>query len=468
MESSAQDEIVRARYRLDEPIGSGSQAETFRAVDLALARVVVVKRLTLRRARDWKAVELFERETSVLRGLEHPQIPKLLDAFQEGSSLYLVQELIEGRTLEEEARESSVSEEAAVAIARDVLRVLDFLHQKSPAVVHRDLKPANLIRRPDGSIALVDFGAAQTLSSLAGVNGSTVAGTFGYMAPEQLTGRVTPASDLYALGATLVFSLSGHHPAELEHDRMRLDFRPHVDISEAFARFLERLLEPALEDRFQGPQEALRVLERIQKRRRCEKRLMRRDAERCFVSPSTWIRVRRHGDAVVAEIPPLHDASARWSAAFALLLLAAGAGVAQLSPVGVAVGAPVVLFACARLLRAIRGAHLRIGPRRMVLRRELLGVPYAWSTAPTKSMWLEEEVDVNGDVMSSVSIWCGGERELRLAEGLRGADREWLLETLRAQLLAVRDLAVPIRSRPMDARMRINLLSIRKCRRCCG
>ena len=88
-------------------------------------------------------------------------------------------------------------------IATGLLGVLDYLHGRAPPVIHRDIKPSNVLLRPDGTPALIDFGGMRAWQP-AGAAGATVVGTFGYMAPEQAAGQATPASDLYALGATLL------------------------------------------------------------------------------------------------------------------------------------------------------------------------------------------------------------------------------------------------------------------------
>src|SRR5207253_7670015 len=150
--------------------------------------------------------------------------------------LYLAQELVEGEPLSDRLRAGAIDEAEARAIARQLLQILRYLHEHG--IVHRDVKPANVLRRPDGTLVLVDFGAARALEGV--THRATLVGTFGYMPPEQLGGTVDATSDLYALGATLVHLLGRKAPADtLGPDlELRLD---HLNVSPGFRAFLARL-----------------------------------------------------------------------------------------------------------------------------------------------------------------------------------------------------------------------------------
>lgn len=257
-------QVVGGRYRLEHELGRGGFAVTWRARDLQSGRAVAVKILSLRTVDHWKAIELFEREAKILRNLDHPQIPKYLDfiAPSEGDDRFvLVQELAAGRTLLDLIEGGWHPTEAeARAIADQLLGILEYLHGRSPAVVHRDIKPANIVRGTDGRIALIDFGSVR--ARLADTSQASTAGTFGYMAPEQLTGRAEPASDLYGLGATLVHLLSHRSPDQLPQRELRIDFRGAINVSPGFERWLARMLEPAPEQRFASAQAARSALHR--------------------------------------------------------------------------------------------------------------------------------------------------------------------------------------------------------------
>jgi hypothetical protein len=137
-----------------------------------------------------------------------------------------------------------MDEKELVRFLHDADQALTYLHGRAPPVIHRDLKPGNVIRRTDGSYAFVDFGAVR--DRLRPEGGSTVVGTFGYMAPEQFQGRAGPASDVYAIGATALALLTGKEPEELPHKGLTLDVRAALgtSVSEPLQAALVRMLEP--------------------------------------------------------------------------------------------------------------------------------------------------------------------------------------------------------------------------------
>jgi serine/threonine protein kinase len=260
------EEIIKDRYRILNPLGKGGIATTYAAHDLEMRQEVAIKVLSLRRLKDWKSLELFEREGKVLSQLNHPGIPKYLDYFQldteDDRRFYIVQEIALGQSLQDWVESGWRPTEIEVRdLAQKLLEILVYLHQISPPVIHRDIKPPNIIRQSDGNILLIDFGAVQDTYRHTMTSGSTIVGTYGYMAPEQFRGQAEPATDLYGLGATLLFVLTHKTPADFPENRLKIDFRSSVNISPGLADWLERLLEPLVEDRFTSAQEALAVLQ---------------------------------------------------------------------------------------------------------------------------------------------------------------------------------------------------------------
>jgi hypothetical protein len=212
------------RYVVIGVLGSGAQGSTLDAVDKLQGRPVAIKRFQVRGAKSWKDVELAEREARVLSSLSHPALPAYVEHFEEDGCLYLVMEKIEGERLSDiRARGARFSRSDVVRFLREVGVALDYLHGRAPPVIHRDIKPSNVIRRPDGTYALVDFGAVRDFLKPEG--GSTVVGTFGYMAPEQFQSRAMPASDVYATAATALSMLTGREPEQLPHQGLSIDVR---------------------------------------------------------------------------------------------------------------------------------------------------------------------------------------------------------------------------------------------------
>ena len=238
---------------------------TYEAEDLKNYQRVALKVVSLRQAKDWKILELFEIEAKVIANLNHPQIPKYLNYFyidtKQDRRFYLIRELVSGNSLATWVTKGWHPTEAEVKqVAIQILEILSYLHQLNPPIIHRDIKPENIILRPDGKIFLVDFGAVQDIYRQTISFSGTFVGTIGYMPPEQLQGKAYCASDLYSLGGTLLYLLTHRSPDELPQKRMKIDFRSCVKISPEFADWLEVILEPMWEDRFQSATEALNVL----------------------------------------------------------------------------------------------------------------------------------------------------------------------------------------------------------------
>ena len=260
------EKIIANRYKIIKILGQGGYAITYEAKDLQTNQIVAIKELSLRQISDWKVLDLFEREAKILALLNHPKIPKYLDYFQvdipDNRYFYLVQELAVGKSLAELIESGcQLSENEVRKIAIQILEILCYLQQLIPPVIHRDIKPANIICGEDWQVFLVDFGAVTNSYRQTLMGGSTSIGTFGYMAPEQFRGRAIPSTDLYGLGATLLFLLTHRSPADLPQNRMKINFRSQVQISSEFAEWLEVMLEPMEEDRFTSAQQANDILQ---------------------------------------------------------------------------------------------------------------------------------------------------------------------------------------------------------------
>ncbi|MEA5418485.1 serine/threonine-protein kinase [Spirulina sp. CCNP1310] len=241
------------RYSLTTALGQGGMGRTYGGQVMATGQPVAIKIVSLHQSRDWKVIELFEREAKILAQLDHPAIPKYLDYFEweEGGDLLfcLVQEWVRGVSLRQWVNKRGPMLEAdMVAIAQRILPILSYLHGLNPPVIHRDIKPDNLILQPKGDLYLVDFGAVQDVYRNSVSYASTFVGTLGYMPLEQLRGHSRPTSDLYSLGMTLQFLLTGKDPAPLVLDRPLRSQR--LPLSPERQAWLMRLIAPSPEDRW--------------------------------------------------------------------------------------------------------------------------------------------------------------------------------------------------------------------------
>jgi serine/threonine protein kinase len=258
-------ELLAGRYHLLELLGTGGSGSTYRAIRTRDGVEVAIKVLSLRHLQDWQQLQLFEREAQILAQLDHPQIPQYLEYFHIDTptdrAFYIVQQLAPGKPLNLLVESGWRGTEAEItSIASQILAILQYLQAQSPPLIHRDLKPHNIVRNDDGRVFLVDFGAVQETYNNTLLASHTVAGTYGYMAPEQFRGRATPASDLYGLGATILYLLTHRSPADLPQERLKVSFRAHVSINDRFADWLETMLEPNEVDRFPSAKQAHKAL----------------------------------------------------------------------------------------------------------------------------------------------------------------------------------------------------------------
>ncbi|PZO36972.1 MAG: serine/threonine protein kinase [Pseudanabaena frigida] len=261
--------IVNKRYQLERQLGQNAGRDTWLAKDLQKENeLVVVKLLAFGGNVQWENLKLFEREANVLKQLDHPRIPKYRDYFSiDDRSLWfgLVQEYIQGDSLREYiAKGYKFTESQVKQIAIAILEILIYLHELSPQVLHRDLKPCNLVLTgKEGearNIYLVDFGAVQDKAAAEGKS-FTIVGTYGYAPMEQYGGRAVAASDLYALGATLIHLLTGISPADLpQDDDARILFSDRTSASPHLVQWIQKLVEPIVKKRYSSARIALQAL----------------------------------------------------------------------------------------------------------------------------------------------------------------------------------------------------------------
>ncbi|MEA5619989.1 SUMF1/EgtB/PvdO family nonheme iron enzyme [Cronbergia sp. UHCC 0137] len=261
--------MLSGRYEIIRALGQGGFGTTYLAKDHQKPSKpqCVVKEL-LPQHLNTLAADFFEKEARVLENLgKHPQIPELLAHFQEKQNFYIVQEFIQGEVLKNEIIPGKpLSEGYITKLLQDALGVLAFVHQQG--VIHRDIKPANLIRRQeDGKVCLIDFGivkelTSQMMNSQGSLQTSLMAGTVGYMSPEQTRGKTVFASDIYALGVTAIQAITGLQTQQIEEDpqTVELVWREKARVSDHLAQVLTKMVRRHHSLRYQNAQEALQAL----------------------------------------------------------------------------------------------------------------------------------------------------------------------------------------------------------------
>ncbi|MGY6528791.1 MAG: protein kinase domain-containing protein [Cyanobacterium sp.] len=276
--------ILAGRYLPIKLLGKGGFGAAYLALDRysPTMRKCVVKQFQpegdLGEAELVVALELFEREALVLENLgnRHPQIPDLFAYFPlivqgtingkkqgEEQYFYLVQEYIEGQDLEQELlQRGAFSEQEVTQILKEVLKILAFVH--SNGSIHRDIKPSNVMRRHDGVIYLLDFGAVKVVTNH-GVNPqgkSTGIYSMGFAPPEQMAGaQVFPSTDLYALAVTCVHLLTGKPVTDLYDAYSNTwQWRKYVTVSDRLGLTIEKMLQHNPAKRFQNATDALKII----------------------------------------------------------------------------------------------------------------------------------------------------------------------------------------------------------------
>ena len=265
--------FLENRYEILEPVKAGGMGAVYKAVDGKLDNICAVKELLppayidpeeKLRITDW-----FKREAKLLAKLDHSNLPKVIDYFVNSGRYYLVMNFIEGEDLENRLkREGSpgLSEKLVIEWAKEILKVLHYLHTLEPPVIYRDIKPSNIMIHRDGRAILIDFGIANVFYKDSEYK-KTAVGTDGYAPAEQCRGRAEPRSDIYALGATMHHLLTGIEPLPFRFKNLR---KINSQISEDLEDVVMKALEDDVKDRFSGAEEMLHSLA-FQKEERKEK-----------------------------------------------------------------------------------------------------------------------------------------------------------------------------------------------------
>ncbi|MBE9115304.1 protein kinase [Lusitaniella coriacea LEGE 07157] len=269
-----QEKLIR-QYQILRTLGQGGMGTTYLAWDKTGSisghpLTFVLKEMNADMERIPKARELFEREARILKTLDHPGIPKYYDFFVHEGKKYLGMELVHGQNLEQRIyKEGPLTPQQGIEWMIQACNILEYLHSLRPPLVHRDVKPANLmVRNLDNRIVLLDFGAVKEIGTPPG----TRIGAEGYSAPEQDRGQPCPQSDIYAIGATLVFLLTRDDPMTHYH---RKDNQYCIDvtgilahreadlceIAPQLAQVIEQACAPNPRKRFSTAQELAKALE---------------------------------------------------------------------------------------------------------------------------------------------------------------------------------------------------------------
>jgi serine/threonine protein kinase len=259
--------VLQGRYEIIELLTRGGMGCVYRARHLRLRHTLAIKENLFTDTSE-QFIRLFEQEGTLLANLQHPQLPRVQDFFVEDGRSFFVMDFVEGQSLEEWLRQSggALAEGQIVDAAIHVCRVLEYLHSQRPPVIHCDIKPHNIFITPQGVVKLLDLGIAQLLTETAKASADAPhAFTPGFAAPEQWDGRAGPRSDIFGLGATIYYLLTGTtiragHEAFVFHEAPWLrSVKP--DVSRALAEVVSKCLRRDEDDRWQSARELREALE---------------------------------------------------------------------------------------------------------------------------------------------------------------------------------------------------------------
>lgn len=263
---------IAGRYDVLECMGQGSQGEVYRARRRTDGAEVAIKVMHIKSVKNWKMYELFHREAQVLSTIDIEGVAKFYEAIEDLESAdpvsVIVQQFVDGHALSEFIKAHHRFLLCDIAdILIQLTKILERLHHSNPPIIHRDIKPSNIMLEdlPRGyRVWLIDFGAVANPQVKDG--GSTVAGTYGYMAPEQLMGQPKPASDLYSMAVMAFYMLTGVPPEAIEVQDFRLLIDPHLqNLPFPVTVLLRQMLEPHIDQRLTDTNKILRALEQIKK-----------------------------------------------------------------------------------------------------------------------------------------------------------------------------------------------------------
>ncbi|GAB4528387.1 MAG: hypothetical protein Tsb0014_09720 [Pleurocapsa sp.] len=258
-------EIVGEHYQIIQKLGREELGKTYLAKNLQAtgdSRCAIEQlKPQAHNSKVWQKVQtILKKQVYLAQKLgEHPQIPHLYDNFSQNKQFYLVREYIDGDNLEQKIKRQIFDEAETIHLLQDVLRILDFAHKLN--IVHRDIKPSHIIKRKqDGNFVLIDFAGLREIEALeteilTSVDFNQNVGAWGYVAPEQKAGNCSFSSDIYALGKTAIYALTGKSPRELE--QTNISWQKSCQISHKLQLILEKMVQETSGDRYSSALDVL-------------------------------------------------------------------------------------------------------------------------------------------------------------------------------------------------------------------
>ena len=253
--------VIDGKYEILRKIGQGGMSVVYLAMDTHLNKQWAVKEIRKKGngKEDVVIVNSLLAEANMMKNLDHPSLPRIVDIIDNGETIFVVMDYIEGESLDKILMEYGAQpEELVIAWAKQLCDVLSYLHSQKPPIIYRDMKPANIMLKPEGNIKIIDFGIAREYKEQS-LADTTVLGTKGYAPPEQYSGQTDARSDIFALGMTMHHLLTGIDPRGGEKYVSVRMWNP--ELSEGIEIIIDKCVQPAAENRYQNCSDLLYDLE---------------------------------------------------------------------------------------------------------------------------------------------------------------------------------------------------------------
>lgn len=258
--------IIDGKYEILKEVGRGGMSIVYLAMDNRLNKQWAIKEIKRKGTNSENQIvtQSLISEANLMKRLDHQYLPRIVDIIENGETIYVVMDYIEGEPLDKIVkRKGAQPQEAVIQWGIQLAEVLDYLHTRQPAIIYRDMKPANIMLKPDGSIKLYDFGIAREYKEQN--SSDTVSlGTKGYAAPEQFggMGQTDARTDVYGLGVTLYHLVTGKNPCEPPYEVLPIrNINP--QLSSGLEAVIQKCTQNNPDDRFQSCAEVLYALEHL-------------------------------------------------------------------------------------------------------------------------------------------------------------------------------------------------------------
>lgn len=255
--------LVDGKYKILTKVGQGGMSVVYLAINEKANKQWAVKEVRKDGIKDFEVVKQgLVAETDILKKLNHPALPSIIDVIDTEDSFIIIMDYIQGNSLNKALEEYGAQpQENVIEWAKQLCDVLGYLHSRTPAIIYRDMKPANVMLKPDGNVTLIDFGTAREFKEK-NLADTTCLGTVGYAAPEQFggMGQTDARTDIYCLGATLYHLVTGMNPCEPPYEIKPIrEINP--TLSSGFERIIEKCTRPDPNERYQSAAELMYALE---------------------------------------------------------------------------------------------------------------------------------------------------------------------------------------------------------------